>query len=71
MKTFKCPECGDYRFGTSNCLKPFSEWVGECHGYKNGQKCMFVWQRDTQDREVMHETETPKYSHSGNSFYYV
>lgn len=38
---FKCPECGSYRFGTSNCTSPIEEWIGHC----NGWGCKFEWPR--------------------------
>lgn len=38
---FECPECGSYKFGTSNCTSPATEWVGNCHGYG----CHFEWPR--------------------------
>jgi hypothetical protein len=59
---FKCPKCGGYKFGSSNCTKPFSEWMGHCHGYKDGRPCGLSWHRETQDSEVMHEeTDAPNY----------
>ena len=58
---FKCPKCGDFRWGTSNCTKPKSEWMGHCHGYKDGRPCGLSWHRETQDSEVMHEEDVPNY----------
>lgn len=41
MEEFECPECGDYRWGTSNCTSPEDEWIGHCHG----DFCNFTWPR--------------------------
>jgi len=41
MEEFHCPECGDFRFGTSNCTSPEKELIGECHG----DHCNFKWPR--------------------------
>lgn len=58
---FVCPNCGDFRWGTSNCTKPTSEWMGHCHGYKDGRPCGLSWHRETQDSQVMHEEDAPDY----------
>lgn len=42
---FKCPECGGYKFGTSDCSKPIAEWIGECHGGDHWDGCGFEWSR--------------------------
>jgi predicted RNA-binding Zn-ribbon protein involved in translation (DUF1610 family) len=57
--TFVCPECGSSLYGTSNCLAPFSEWVGNCHGEKqlpDGRvsSCHFTWPR-TDDSKYFKE----------------
>lgn len=44
-KEFKCPECGGFRWGTTNCNQDFSEWVGRCNDCNN-----FKWPR-TEDHK--------------------
>ena len=44
-KEFKCPECGGFRWGTTNCNQDFSEWVGHCNDCHN-----FKWPR-TEDHK--------------------
>jgi hypothetical protein len=42
---FRCPKCGGFRWGTSNCTEPFSKWIGHCHNFA----CRFTWKRSTDD----------------------
>ncbi len=50
---FTCPNCGGYKWGTSNCNDDKSKWIGHCHGGNGFTSCGFTWHRATDDEKML------------------
>lgn len=53
---FKCPECGGYKFGSSDCTS--DNMKGHCHNdLPDGSRCLFTWDRNTEDEKYFEKVD--------------